>query len=52
MVSATHIKLWRQHATVIRALAEQMQDQVAKEALLHLAADYERRAAEAEARRD
>jgi hypothetical protein len=44
-------KLWRERAEAIRALADQMEDQGTKEALLHLAADYERRATEAEARR-
>jgi hypothetical protein len=45
-------KLWRERAEATRALADQMEDQGTKEALLHLAADYERRATEAEARRE
>jgi hypothetical protein len=36
VVSSSHVpKLWRERAAAIRALAEQMQDRVAKEALLH-----------------
>jgi len=36
-------KLWRERAEAIRALADQMEDQGTKEALLHLAADGSRR---------
>jgi hypothetical protein len=41
---------WRKRAAEIRALAEQMQDQWIKGALLRLAADYDQQAEEAEKR--
>ena len=41
---------WRKRAAEIRALAEQMRDQLTKRALLRLAADYDQQAEEAEKR--
>ena len=42
---------WRKRAAEIRALAEQMRDQLTKRALLRLAADYDQQAEAAEKRR-
>jgi len=41
-------KRWRKRAAEIRALAEHMPDHWTKDALLRLAADYDRQADEAE----
>ena len=43
-------KLWRTRADEIRALAERMQDRLAKDVMLRLADDYERLAREVERR--
>jgi hypothetical protein len=43
-------KLWRTRANQIRALAERMHDQLAKDVMLRLADDYERSAQEVERR--
>jgi len=43
-------KRWRKRAAEIRNLAEHMRDQWTKDALLRLAADYDRRAETAEKR--
>ena len=48
--SRTDPKLWRERAEEIRAQAERMQDQLARDVMLHLAGDYERLAEEAEER--
>jgi hypothetical protein len=43
-------KLWRTRANQIRALAERMQDQLAKDVMLRLANEYEQLAQEVERR--